>query len=96
MNRRLQRPDRDNQDGIRPMPLREEKARHGLCIELGCCRHSFVRLAGQLLNTDIRKDSGEGIGDIEVASTLGPDLEQNWNSKLTKAIGFEVVPAQRT
>jgi hypothetical protein len=50
---------------------------------------------GQLLDTDIRQDGGERIGDIEIARAFRADLEQHRDAQLTKALGIEVVSAQR-
>jgi len=75
--------------------LAQQKARDRLGIHTGCGGHSFVRLAGQLRDADIRKHGSEGVGDVEVAETFGADLEHHRNSKLAKALAFEVVPAQR-
>jgi hypothetical protein len=53
-------------------------------------------LAGQLLDTNIRENSGEGVGGVEVTRAFRTDLKHHRNLELTEALNLEVVPAQRT
>ena len=74
----------------------QQKVRYRISIHLGCRSHPFVRLARQLFDADIREDGSEGVGDVEVARAFSADLEHHRDSQRTKALGFEVVPTQRT
>src|SRR5262245_63773564 len=73
----------------------EQKARDCLGIEPGGRGHPFMSLTRQLLDADIREHGSKGVRHIEMAWTLGPDLEHHRDAKSAKAFGVEIVSGQR-
>ena len=91
----LGRPDADDRDGIRSSPYESRKRETASAYIWGAVVIPSCAWPKQRLDADIREGGGEGGGDIEVARAFGADLEQHRDAQLTKALGLEVVPAQR-